>query len=111
MTDPDLVKMFIAGEVSTVVTPDGVAHLAEIDEAGRRFIWIKSAFARLMLNSGLPCSLPLKAANIALSETLGPMPKLEPGIHIAAHLQALERMRPLHPCDVKGTLRELGVLR
>src|SRR5258706_7863988 len=98
----DLVRVFIPGETSTIITPDGESHLVKIDEAGRRFVRIKSDFARLMLNSGLPCSLPLKAENEALAATLGAPPKPTPGICIAAHLQALEASRPLHPKDIRG---------
>jgi hypothetical protein len=70
--DPDLVCLFIPTDTSTVVTPYGESHLFKVDEAGRRFVCIKSAFARVMQNSGLPSSLPLKAANEALAEALGP---------------------------------------
>jgi hypothetical protein len=94
-TGPDLVVVFVPGEATMVITPDGREHPTQVDENGRRYVEIKTDFARVMLNSGLPCSLAWKEANAALAERLGPMPKFAPGIAIG-RLQhaALEASRP-----------------
>jgi hypothetical protein len=64
-----------ASTASHVITPDGCAHLVKVDETGRRFInQIEVEHARLMLNSGLPSSLELKAANMQLAAALGRPP-------------------------------------
>jgi hypothetical protein len=78
--DSDLVCLIVPGEASTIITSDGESHLVKIDEAGRRFVWIKSAFARSMLNSGLPCCIQWREANATLAEALGHPPKPTPGI-------------------------------
>jgi hypothetical protein len=58
----------------------------------------------------LPSSLPLKAENEALAKMLGPMPKLEPGINIAAALAARDAA-PRDPRDVGGMARDrLGAM-
>jgi hypothetical protein len=64
-----------ASTSSVVVTPDGRDHLVKIDEIGRRFVEdIEPEQARLMLNSGLPSSLELWAANVELAAALGRPP-------------------------------------
>jgi len=111
-TPPDiLVDVTVPDGSSHIVTPDGHAHIDQVDETGRRHVRIKAEFACMIINSGPPDSLAWKALNEQLSQRLGPPPKQEPGLHIASYLQALEAMRPLHPRDAKGLLRELGVLR
>jgi hypothetical protein len=101
----------VPNETSVVTDASGEPHYVEIDQAGRRVVWLPVATARAMLNSGLPCSLEWKSVNMALAAALGAPPKPEPGLHIASYLQTLEASRPLHPKDIRGTLRELGVLR
>lgn len=111
-TPPDiLVDVTVPNGPSHIVTPDGHAHIVQVDETGRGHVRIKIAYARAIINSGTPESLAWKAVNEQLSRQLGPLPKPEAGIHIASYLQSLEAMRPLHPRDIRGTLRELGVLR
>jgi hypothetical protein len=79
---------------SVITTPDGEPHLVQIDQQGRRVVWISAEHARVLLNSGLPCSLPWKEANMQLAANLGAH-KLEPGINVG-RLQhaAWEATRP-----------------
>jgi hypothetical protein len=106
---PDIVVDVTVPDGPSVITmQDGTPHVVQVDENGRRFIKIKADFARVLLNSGRPECLPWKELNAVFAERLGPPPKAEAGVNIAAHLKAPEQMRPPHPRDPQGTLRLLG---
>ena len=74
-TLPDAVRVIVPGETSTVITADGTAHAVQIDENGRRVIWIQAAQARMILNSSYHTCLRWKEANPRLAEALGPLPR------------------------------------
>src|SRR5262245_61242070 len=116
MTEPEpMVTITVPGDCSVVQTPDGHMHTVAVDAAGRRTVTISAAHARVMLNSGLECSLAWKAVNAELAARLGPMPKLEPGVRVADLLQAAADAAPRDPRDVGGmvrdTLRAVSALR
>jgi len=97
---------------SMVIAVSGENCPVEIaDDGSSRVVQMLPDDARVLIGTPMPGNLPWRQANEALLQQIGAPPKLEPGICIAAHLQALEQMRPLHPKDIRGTLRELGVLR
>jgi hypothetical protein len=75
MTQPDLVCVAVPGETSTVITADGTAHAVQIDENGRRAIWIQAEQARMMLNSGHHTCLLWREANPRLADVLGLLPR------------------------------------
>jgi hypothetical protein len=100
---------------STVIEVAGNAYAVTIDAAGLRTVTLPADAARVLTGSGLPCALPWIESNRAVAASLGPMPKVEPGLHIASYLQVIEGTRPRSPLDRGGvlndTLRELGRLR
>jgi hypothetical protein len=82
---PDqLVRLIMVDEVSHFGTSDGKLELVSVDDAGRRFVWIKAKFAQESLCNGLPESIPLREVNTDLAEALGPL-KSEPGINLARY--------------------------
>jgi hypothetical protein len=122
--NPDLAKQLAGADVQpidhvTVMVPEGVSIVTDATgreyrveiKNGRAVVRLPTDSARQLLNGGLPCCEPWQRENAFLAARLGSPPKLEPGIHIASHLQALEASRPLHPRDVRGTMKELGVVR
>jgi hypothetical protein len=84
-----IVRLNVPMEVSHVGTPDGNLHPVELDGAGR-FIKIKAEIAQQMICTGLPSSIPLRDANAALADALGPF-KPEPGINLRAYEEAQRR--------------------
>jgi hypothetical protein len=89
------VCVVVPNDSSVITTPDGEPHLVEIDPQGRRVVWISADHTRALLNSGLPCSLPWKEANMQLAANLGAQ-KVAPGINVGGRLQhaAWEATRP-----------------
>jgi hypothetical protein len=85
---PDqLVRLILVNEVSHFGTSDGTMELVSVDDAGRRFVWIKAKFAQESLCNGLAESIALREVNTALAEALGPL-KSEPGINLARYESA-----------------------
>ena len=95
-------------ECCVVIDASGHPHYAEVDADGCRKVWLPAETARAMLNGGLPHCIAWREANMSLSASLGPVPKLQPGINLARYQSALEVLRPTHPRDVRATLREIG---
>jgi nucleoside-diphosphate-sugar epimerase len=88
---PDqIVRLVIVENISHFGTSDGKLELVEVDDMGRRFVWIKAKFAQEVLCSGLPSSVPFREANAELADALG---RLRPAQGIS--LRYLESaMRP-----------------
>jgi hypothetical protein len=103
----DIVTVTVPNEYSVIETPDGHSHIVAVDTDGRRTVTISAEHARVMLNSGLPCSIPWKQANAELAERLGPLPKPEPGLHIASYLRAQAAIAPRSVSDRGGAAREV----
>jgi hypothetical protein len=72
MTQSDLIKVYVPGEVSVVNDASGLPHYVDLDSEGRRFALLPIMTARALLNSGLPSSIAWRAVNSSqLIEALG----------------------------------------
>jgi hypothetical protein len=99
---------------SMVIGASGENCMVETDDNGARVIQMTPTDAHILIGSPMPGNLPWRAANEALLRQLGPLPKLEPGIHIASALAARYAPAPRDIADRGGitndTLRQLGRL-
>jgi hypothetical protein len=55
---------------SHVQTADGQMHIVEVDDVGRRIVRIPVRQAQLLLNSGMPSSVPWREANWLIAQTI-----------------------------------------
>jgi hypothetical protein len=95
-----------------VVGASGHSYLVHVDSDGTHWVDMSVKDCESLLLNAAPSAAPWRSANPGPFQRLGgQVAKPEVGICIAAHLRALEESRPLHPKDIRGTLRELGRLR
>jgi hypothetical protein len=110
------IKVYVPGETSVVTDVNGVPHLVDIDDAGRRFVMLTVDAIKPFLESGLACAEPWRKVNEhLLGGVLGPVEKPAPGINIARYMAAHTAPAPRSPFDkggqVNDTLRTMGHMR
>jgi hypothetical protein len=93
------VRVRVPIESTTIIAASGDVVEVVVDENGQRWAEMLPDDARLMLNSGLPESLPWRDANPHLVSMLGPVPKQQPGVPWAHLQQFAEDARPIHWSD------------
>jgi hypothetical protein len=86
--NPDqLVRLNVVGDVTHFGTDDKCRPcLVQIDDAGR-YVMTTAKFAHELLCSGAPSSWPLREANAALADALGPL-RPTPSINLRAYQEA-----------------------
>jgi hypothetical protein len=95
-----------------VVGASGHSYLVHVDSDGTYWVDMSVEDCESLLLNSAPAAAPWRASNwVPFQQLGGQVQKPEVGIRIADVLQAVEDSRPLHPKDIRGTLRELGRLR
>jgi hypothetical protein len=88
MIDDDLVSLIVPPTVtSTHIDMGGNMFAIDVDATGRRTIELPVSFARVLLRSGLPNSVPWFEENVTLAMSLGKPAPQPPGVNVA-HMQA-----------------------